>query len=403
MGIRETRWQHSPSRRRALGSLAALVGGSPLLARQLDPRPLWEHPRIKGLEEMVESFDFEPVFYGNVTRSVYDYTAYGVESEFTLRRNREVFDWVDIVNRAPVSPSSVNTERDLFGLKLAFPMYVAPTATQVPLHPDGEGGMRRGATAARTPMVLSANSSVPLDKVAAAAEGPIWYQFYPRQDLNETRTIMERAQSLGYQAVVITVDQQSTYYERTLRNRNLGGNPRVPGGGRRGGGPGGGANPSPYRIGQGRLWYEWKYLDQIRPFIKGPMLVKGIVTAEDAVLSIEHGADGVVVSNHGGRSTDYEPSTLEVLPEIVDAVRGRIPVLIDGGFRRGSDIFKALALGAQAVLLGRTTRWGLGAFGAPGVQKVLQLLQAELVATMAAAGRPTLASIDRTAVRTHFS
>jgi isopentenyl diphosphate isomerase/L-lactate dehydrogenase-like FMN-dependent dehydrogenase len=132
------------------------------------------------------------------------------------------------------------------------------------------------------------------------------------------------------------------------------------------------------------------------------MIVKGILTPEDAVLSVEHGIDGIIVSNHGGRSLDYDPSSLEVLPEIVDAVAGRIAVLTDSGYRRGSDIFKALALGADAVCLGRTTRWGLAAFGAPGVQRLLEIFQAELRQAMAAAGRSTVASIDRTAVRTHF-
>ena len=137
-------------------------------------------------------------------------------------------------------------------------------------------------------------------------------------------------------------------------------------------------------------------------FVKVPLLAKGIVTAEDARLCVEHGLDGVYVSNHGGRSLDYGPSTLEVLPEIVDAVGGRVPVLFDSGIRRGSDILKALALGAKAVCVGRAPRWGLGAYGPEGVQRVLEILQAELVQAMAYTGRPTLASIDRTLVRTDF-
>jgi isopentenyl diphosphate isomerase/L-lactate dehydrogenase-like FMN-dependent dehydrogenase len=150
------------------------------------------------------------------------------------------------------------------------------------------------------------------------------------------------------------------------------------------------------------LWYSWKLFDQIRPFVKTPLLAKGILTAEDARLCIEHGLDGVYVSNHGGRSLDYAPSTLEVLPEIVREVRGRVPVLLDSGVRRGTDILKALALGASAVCVGRAPRWGLGAYGAPGVQRVLEILQAELVDAMAHTGRSTLASIDSTLVRTDF-
>ena len=192
------------------------------------------------------------------------------------------------------------------------------------------------------------------------------------------------------------------------------------GGGRYcGGGEGGGAAPAgrgaapagrgaaappanPYRINPGRLWYTWEYLDAIRQYIKVPMLIKGILTGEDADMCVQHGMNGVIVSNHGGRSLDYGPSTFEVLPEIVAAVRGRIPVLTDSGYRRGSEIFKALALGADAICLGRATRWGLGAYGAPGVQRLLEIMQAELKQAMAFTGRTTLASIDRSMVRTDF-
>src|SRR5262249_24152297 len=180
--------------------------------------------------------------------------------------------------------------------------------------------------------------------------------------------------------------------------RNLGGAPRPTGG--RGTAPRPTHGPALYGVEPRRLWYSWKYLDDIRPFVKGPLLLKGIVTAEDAAMCVERGVDGIIVSNHGGRGLDYEPSTLEVLPEIVDAVRGRIPVLVDGGVRRGSDVVKALALGANAVCLGRAPRWGLGAFGPAGVQRLLEIIQAEFRQAMAQTGRTTLASLDRTAVRT---
>jgi isopentenyl diphosphate isomerase/L-lactate dehydrogenase-like FMN-dependent dehydrogenase len=151
-----------------------------------------------------------------------------------------------------------------------------------------------------------------------------------------------------------------------------------------------------------RLWYDWRYLDEIKRIVKGPMLVKGILTAEDARICVQRGYDGIIVSNHGGRTLDYVASTLEVLPEIVDAVGGKIPVLIDSGFRRGSDLVKAMALGASAVCLGRAARWGLGAFGPAGVQRLLEIVQSEFREAMASTGRKTLASLDRTAVRTNF-
>lgn len=398
MGPIERRWQRSPSRREALAAVTALVASSPLLAAQRDPSQIMGHRRIPGFAEMASAFDFEPVFRANVPQAVYDYTAHGADSEANIRRNRDAFGWVDIVPRTAVDVARVDSRTTLFGLALDYPLFVAPTALQVALHPDGEIGMRQAATATKTPFIISNNSSQPAEKIAAAATSPVWFQFYPRRNLDESRTMLDRVQSAGCQAIVVTVDQQATFYERTQHLRNLGGRPRpatatAPAGGPR----------SPYRVPETRLWYEWRYLEQIRPFIAGPLLVKGVLTAEDARLCLEHGAQGIIVSNHGGRSLDYGPSTIEVLPEIVAAVQGRVPVLVDSGFRRGADVFKALALGANAVCLGRATRWGLGAFGVPGAQRVIEMVQAELVAAMAAAGRRSLADLDRSAVRVRFS
>jgi 4-hydroxymandelate oxidase len=408
MGPLEKRWLHSRSRRKAIAALAGLAAGSPLIgsgaAAQLDPRPLKEHRRLPGLDEMVTAFDFEPVMFANIPLSVYDYTAHGDGSEFTLRRNRQAFEWVDLVPGATVDPAQVDLSCEILGIKMRFPIMVAPTATMVPLHPDGEIGMYRAATeASNTPMIVSHNTSTAVDRIAAGAKGPLWWQFYPSQSLDATKEILDSALSAGCRAVVVTVDQQASYYERSAQDRNLGGR----GAGRGRGGAAApsavaAAGPARYRLQPGRLWYTWQYLDEVRRMLKVPLLVKGILTAEDAVMCVEHGVDGIIVSNHGGRSMDYGPSTLEVLPEIVAAVNRRVPILTDSGYRRGADILKALALGADAVLLGRTTRWALGAFGAPGAQRLLEMMQQELVAAAAAAGRRTLASIDRTAIRTRF-
>jgi isopentenyl diphosphate isomerase/L-lactate dehydrogenase-like FMN-dependent dehydrogenase len=248
-------------------------------------------------------------------------------------------------------------------------------------------------------MVVSNVTTFPLEKIAAAATGPLWFQLYPREELSENHELLERALAAGCRAIVMTVDQQSTSSDRQLRNRNLRA-AAVPA--RRAAGRTPPPPRNPYRIADSRLWLDWKFVDYLRPLVKGPLVVKGILTGEDARLCVEHGVDAVWVSNHGGRSLDYGPSSLEVLPEIVDAVHGRIPVFIDSGFRRGADVLKALALGAKAVSLGRVPRWGLAAYGAPGVQRVLEIVQAELVAAMAHAGRPTLASLDPSAVLTDF-
>jgi 4-hydroxymandelate oxidase len=418
--------------------MASLLAGSPLLHAQLDPRPFSAHRRTPGLNEMLNAFDFEPVMFANVPQSVYDYTAHGDGGEWNLRRNRQAFDWVDLIPGRAVDPSTVDLSSELLGLKLKYPILIAPTATQVALHADGEAGMYRAASlSSNTPMCLSNNSSQSVEQVAKGADGQLWWQFYPRQDLGASQELLERAQGAGYTAMVITVDQQASYYERSQHDRNLGGRT---GGAGRGGGRGGAAGAarqggagrandpeavgsatigrgaaaptSPaqarrgataYRVGAGRLWYNWEYLDQVRKFIKVPIIIKGIVTAEDARLCVERGFNGIVVSNHGGRSMDYGPSTLEALPEVVAAVNGKIAVMIDSGFRRGSDVLKALALGADAVWLGRASRWALGAFGPVGVQRLLtDIIFKELVDAAAATGNATLASIDSSIVKQNW-
>lgn len=446
MGNYEEKIRYSLTRRRALGRFAAFVAGSPflgsrLLGSQLDPHGvLAGHKRVPGLDEMETVFDFEPLFNANIPQVTTDYTYHGEGSEFNLRRNRMAFDWVDIVpGKTAVDPKSIDLSTTILGQQMKYPIFISPNSMQVPLHPDGEVGTHRGAAgASNTLMMISNVASLPVEKIVPAAPSPCWFQFYPREDLDDSRDVIEHAQSNGCPVVIVTVDQTASYFERDLHDRNLGGVVRSPARGRGGraagfagafegldaataraaglgsaaggrggraggrGVPAGGEGLARYHLGISRLWQNWNYLDAIHKFIKGPMIVKGILTAEDAELCVQHGADAILVSNHGGRSMDYDPSTLEALPEIIAAVRGRIPVLVDSGFRRGSDVFKALALGANAVGIGRANRFGLGAFGAPGVQRVLEIMQRELVQAAALAGRGTLASIDRTAVKVNF-
>lgn len=404
MGTLDERWRTSVTRRQALLGLAGMLAGSPLLGAQHDPHSLKDHKRVPGLDEMLTAFDFEPVCFANLPRAAYDYMARGSESEFTLRRNREAFEWVDLVERPGASPAALKTSTEVLGIPMDFPILISPTARQRDLHPDAESAMYQGATGGKAPMIVVGNSTIPIEKIATAANGPRWSQFYPIQDLANSRQQLERFQAAGAKAIVVTVDQQTDVaYERDLHNRNLGGTPRPPvAAASTPAGPAPTRGAMVYRVTPARLWYDWKYLDAIRPFIKAPMVIKGILTAEDAVRCVERGYDGIMVSNHGGRSMDYGPSTLEVLPEIVDAVAGKIPVLVDSGFRRGSDIVKAIALGASAVGLGRAPRWGLGAFGPPGVQRLLEILQQEFAEAMARTGRTTLAALDRTALRVNF-
>jgi isopentenyl diphosphate isomerase/L-lactate dehydrogenase-like FMN-dependent dehydrogenase len=231
----------------------------------------------------------------------------------------------------------------------------------------------------------------------------MWFQLYPMPSSGEyNRKTLGEAQDLGSTAIVITVDQQASPYERAMHSRNLTATPSM-------------QEPRPpappaqpptgsmrYRVAPGRLFYTWQLFDDLKKLCKGPMIAKGIATGEDAALCLQHGVDAIFVSNHGGRSIDYGPSTIEILPEIVDAVKGRVPVILDSGIRRGSDILKALALGASAVSCGRAVLWGLGAYGPLGVQRVLEMLQAELKQSMAACGVTSIAQIDRSLARTEF-
>jgi 4-hydroxymandelate oxidase len=432
MGMIENTWRFSMGRRRALASLATMLAGSPLLQAQLDPHGvLAGHKRVPGINEMLTAFDFEPICFANMTLERFDYMQHGDGSEWNLRRDRQAFDWVDIVAGKAIDPAKVDLSTEIFGIKMTHPIFVAPSSGQGALHPDGEMGMYRGATAAKTIMAVANGPSIPHGRIAASATGPRFNQFYPVPDLELSRDTLMEFFDLGTKAIIVTVDNTANVFERDLHNRNLGGAVRTAGRGRGGGaavdpetgapargrgaarsaGPARPANPatptfpdtSRYRVSNRRLWYNWMYIDELRKTIKVPMLIKGILSPEDAELCIQHGADGIIVSNHGGRSMDYGPSTLEVLPDIVAVVRGRVPVIVDSGFRRGSDVFKALALGANAVELGRAARWGLGAFGAAGTQRLLEIVQGELVQAAATAGRSTLASIDKTAVKVNFA
>jgi 4-hydroxymandelate oxidase len=398
------------TRRTLLGGLGAGLAAGALAKAQQDP--FHDHSRVPAMDELKTVIEFEAVAFAKLPRETWTYTAYGAEGEFTLRRNRDAFDWVELVPRGVVDLSSVKTATTVLGTPMSFPMMVSPSAAHGALYRDGEIGTHQGASAASgTPMIISAVASFPVDKIAAGGTSPIWWQLYPQEDLDYTKDLLDRALGAGAKAIVMTVDQQAGYFEHSLHDRHLnagalGGGVAGAGGGR---GPGGGrgaqgaaAAVNSYRVPQARLWYNWQYVDQVRKMVSVPLAVKGVLTAEDAKEFVSHGCDAIYVSNHGGRSMDYDPSTLEVLAEIVDAVPARVPVLFDSGIRSGSDILKALALGAKSVCLGRSIRWGLAAYGPAGVQRVLEILQGELMMAMAQTGRADLASIDRSLIRTHF-
>lgn len=375
------------TRREAARKLGLFLAGSPLLRGQLVSRE--GHARVPSLEEMANVFEFEPVARGNMTRRSYDYVAGGVEDEVTLRRNREAFNWISLIPNHLRGVAEVNLSTTILGHSMHAPILVAPTGGQAGVHPQGDVEMHRGASAARATMCSSFVATFPLSEIAASGDGPLWPQLYVHLNPTRVRERVDQAAAVGAQALVWTVDaqysslrerlrhdaalgQRTTERETQARSRRRRGRRTPP------------ANP--YRLNPESPSEDWMFLETLRSWTDLPILVKGLLTWEDARLAVESGADGIVVSNHGARYMPHCASTIETLPEIVAEVKGRIPVLIDGGFRRGGDVLKALALGASGVLVGRPPLWGLGAFGAAGAERVLRILQAELAHAMSACG-----------------
>jgi isopentenyl diphosphate isomerase/L-lactate dehydrogenase-like FMN-dependent dehydrogenase len=320
--------------------------------------------------------DYEPVARERLPRDVYDYYAGGAGDEWTLAENRRAFErWVIrprlLTGSYPPDPST-----ELFGSAIDFPVLIAPWAYQRLAHPDGELATVRAAARAGTIMVVSSTAQAYLEDVAAGSDAPKWWQLYIFTDREVTADMLKRVHASGFAAICFTVDLPVVgLRHRDTRN----------------------AFEMPVGLPQDDLVFEpnitWDDIGWIREQAPLPLLLKGIMTAEDATLAIEAGVDGIVVSNHGARQLDAVAAPLTVLPEIVDAVQGRVPVLVDGGFRRGTDVFTALALGASAVLVGRPTVWGLAAAGEDGVLDVLRILREELENVMTLAGTRTVDDI----------
>ncbi len=383
------------TRREAARHLLSFAAGSPLLRAQDGPRL---PDRLVSMDELYNVMEFETVARARMVKAAYDYISTGAGDEWTLQRNRDGFKKITFRKRLLRDVSKLDLSLELFGQKIEMPILIAPTAGHQQAHAEGELATIRAAGQAKTIMAVSSNSSYKIDEIGAAATGPFWFQLYTEPDASGPRERVERALAAGAKAIVWTVDNAySPYRERVLRDRTIApGPPQQPARQARS------RAARPVKYGLTPLFtaqLTWSFLDELRSYTTVPVLIKGILTPEDAKLAVKHGAHGIVVSNHGARYLDGDPSTIEVLPEIVDAVEGKIPVLIDGGFRRGTDVLKALAIGAKAVLVGRPPLWGLGAFGQPGVVRVLEMLQTELALAMGLAGTPTLASIDRSAVR----
>jgi 4-hydroxymandelate oxidase len=359
---------------------------------------------IVSPSQALNVFDFEPAAKNALASAPahFGYLASGVDDDSTLRANREAFSDYTIRVRRLIDARKVDTKVSIFGETWPSPIFLCPVSSQAAFNPtERELGVARAARKTGQQMILSTVGNSTIEECAKEHGSPIWYMLYPTDDWNVTQALVRRAEAAGAPAIVLTVDRQGGRNTETLfRMRFQDVRPCAACHT-----PGTFANEVKRKpmfdgldvshvtnlYGTGMTW---DYVDRLRGVVKGKLVLKGIMTGEDASEALHHGVDGIIVSNHGGRAEASGQSTLGVLPEVVNAVHGRVPVLVDGGFRRGTDVFKGLALGATAVGVGRPYCWGLAAFGQAGVERVLELQQEEFVTIMRQAGTLNVAAID---------
>ncbi len=347
--------------------------------------------------DLINLYDYEHAARAKLPREIYDYFAGGANDEITVKKNPRAYDKVDLQHRILRGVSQPELSIQLFGQTVSMPVLIAPTAFHRLAHPEGERATARAAAKHNTIMIVSMAATISLEEVAAAAKEVIrsdpqlWFQIYIQPDLDFTCNLIRRAEASGFGAIVLTVDSPVFgQRERDMRNHfhdlpeglcleNFTPSVSI-------------TEPPPGL--QFKSDLSWTDVEWLKSVTALPVLLKGVVHPDDAQLAVEHGADGIIVSNHGGRQLDSAPSTIEVLPEIVNRISGQIPVLVDGGISRGSDVIKALALGADAVAVGRSVLWGLAIDGEAGVAHVLDILRSELDNAMTLCGCATVTDID---------
>lgn len=340
--------------------------------------------------------DYEPLARDRLSEGAWAYLNGGSGDEWTLRENIAAFARIPLRSRVLRAMTGATTRIELFGLDLAAPILLAPVAFQTLAHPDGELASVIAAGALDTAMVVSTQASITLEDIAVHAAAPLWFQLYIQPDRDFTAALVRRAEQAGYRALVVTVDAPVNGLRNREQRAGFTFPPGVEAMNLRGMRPLPSASPEALLFGTPLIESiaTWSDLAWLRSLTRLPILLKGIVDPDDAIRGIDAGMDGIIVSNHGGRALDGVPATIELLPDVAGAVKGAVPVLMDGGVRRGTDVLRALALGASAVLVGRPYVHALAAAGAPGVAHVLRLLRAELELAMTLAGCPTIAAID---------
>jgi 4-hydroxymandelate oxidase len=353
---------------------------------------------------------FEPMARRRLSRMAYDYVRSGGGDEISMRENRAGFERLQLEPSVLVDVSQIDTRVNLFGSEFESPILLAPVAYHRLYHAEGEVGTARGASAAGAGLVISTFTTTSIDEIARNTRQPIWFQLYVQRDREFTKDMVQRAVASGCKAVCITADTpvlgnrygqlsfglpkgMECVHLRELRAPGAAQITQV-------------QAPQGHKTQRANIYdtlfdpsFNWNDLEWLRSVAGVPVLVKGVLSAADGKLAVSRGADGVIVSNHGGRNLDTVPATIDALPRVVDAVAGRIPVMLDSGIRRGTDVLMALALGAKAVFIGRPYVYGLAAGGAKGVERVISILRDELERAMALTGRRSIAEIDATVLR----
>ncbi len=394
------------NRRRFLKFLAA----SPLATL---PASAWQNQLVpfdmKDAKDAISVADFEEMARRLLPPAHWGYMASGVDDDRTYRANIEGYKKIELRTRRLVDVSKPDLKVDLFGKTYDSPIFICPTGGHKMFHPEGEVATGRAAKSKNALQILSTVSSTSIEDVTQARGEPVWYQLYVPSKWENVETLVRRVEATGTPVMAVTVDLlagRNTETYRRFRRQDTRDCTVCHGPGE----PGGNLAERPMfkgldmkGFGMNPASLDWAFVDKLRKFTKMKIVLKGIEAPEDAKLAVEHGVDGVLVSNHGGRAMETGRATIEDLPEVVDAVNGRIPVFVDGGIRRGSDALKALALGAKAVGIGRPYLWALTSFGQSGVERVLDILNAELRLSMRQCGMPTLARINKSAVIVHDS
>ena len=395
----------------ASGALSALAVEGPTAPDKLpDPivwAPLKTQELIKNPKQAINVFDFEPVARMKVPPAHFGYMASGIDDEVTLRANREGFLKFQLRPRRLNDVSKVDMTIELLGAKYDSPIFVCPTGGNKFFHPDGEVAVAKAARVGNHLQILSTSSNDSVEDVTRARGAPIWFQLYASPKWEVAQALIKRAEAAGCPVLAVTTDRvggrnqetlfrltredtrdcsschdRTSFANRALRRHNYHGIDlsSITGSGES-------SNLS------------WETVKRMRDITKMKIVLKGILTTEDAELAVQNGIDGILVSNHGGRGEDSGRSTIDALPEIIATVNGRMPVIVDSGFRRGTDVVKALAMGAQAVGIGRPYLWGLGAFGQEGVERVLELVRTETRAAMQQCGVRSVKELNPSFVR----